>query len=464
MEDALACIEEKFPEYFELLDKLDPERQVFSNDIEKITIIIPSNNIIKRCNALLDSKEDQVLETMRTFFILGNFYTKNDWFNSRDDLVNLRGCKVSVKNTDKNIIFDNNCEIKIMRSVKDNNFTIYTLENGVPPAGTKQRAKKKPAEKQEKSKKNSRYELYSEVYQSNDPVKSATTILSSFFEFLQHEQPEVLRAILPFMDYSPLVSFMIVFEPSKSIYFFVSDKLIDNWCATREAPLDKYFFYTALKENADAFPQSSGLKDAIQEEREILLEAMTALNLINNLDETYSDLVKYNKVGRVSQCYSDLSFRYISAACKHYNIKLMQDELRALYDNCTAGTTVYERLAMMYKYLNLLPYFNDQSTLNSMTTDDVVSNVKSFVNTTYFLYLLPQTPGQFGGVPGKYEDADPRRACVDPVAEKMAKVPASKNIVNNIRNLMQSGRKLPRDLVLLARDISQSNRDDEGED
>lgn len=468
MEDALACIEEKFPKFYELLEQLDPDWQVFSNSIEKITVIIPSDEIIDKCLVLINKKSVQVLETLCTFFIIGNFYTKNDWTNSRDNLTNLRSCKINIKHADKVITFDNDCEIKIIRNIKHNDYTMYSLESGMPPAGMKERPKKKATvdkAKHQNTQTNTRYEIYAEVYKSNDPVKTATSILSSFFEYLKNDQPELLKAILPFMDYSPLVSFMIIFEPSKSTYHFISNKIVDNWSNMRETPMNKYSFYEFLLSSNTTHVSIAD----IQEEREILLESLSAMNLINNLDEVYSDLIKNNKIGTTNNIYSDISFRYITAASKHYNIKLMQDELRALYDN-NYESSEHDRLSMMYKYLNLLPYFNDKAILNSMTTDNAISNIKTFINTTYFLYILPTSPGQFGGTPGYYHNANPKSQCIDPVAVKMSKIPVAKNIITDMRARLQNGKKLPREFVDFAREIvrgtaeqsnSPNNSDDE---
>jgi hypothetical protein len=245
------------------------------------------------------------------------------------------------------------------------------------------------------------------------------------------------------------VSFFILIEPGKGQYYFVDEKILNAWFSAHNNPIQDYFIsgFRSLVYNSE-------LKDEIQEQRDVILSSSSAKEFIANIDEIYLNLITKNQIGSVGNVLTKRAHSYLISTCKHYNIKLMQDELRMIHDNLVSERhTSRQIVQQMYNRLRLLPFFDDPSTLSAITKQEFIANASIFVNTTNFLYLAPSRAGEFGGVSKSLEFASPNGDVIDTTFSKIRERQGRYDIVQHF-NELRATKRVPKDLIHLVRNLS----------
>lgn len=451
MNQILEFIEKHNPEFHEIIFQLDNENDLIIDKEGDYTFIMPNNDSINKIIRMSHDDDDRALSIVMSLFLRGNYSSQYDWTNT-DDIINLLNRKVETTTINRSkIVFKNNCEIAINKKFRDQNATIYNIVSGdLPPLGKKISIKKKKEENkpiEKKIKINVRNELFKSIIESNNQEEKCYEIVNSLIYFLRQEMPDIYESVLPFLDYSSIVSFFILFEPGKGQYYFIDEKVLNSWYSAHNNPIQDYFI-----SGFSGLVYDSRIKDEIQEQREIILSSTNAKEVINNIDEIYGELISHNKIGNVSNVLSKRSHSYIMSACKHYNIKLMQDELRMIYDNMFDEKKSYKFIMQqIYNRLKLLPFFDDPATLTAITKQEFIANVGVFVNTTNFIYLAPSRASEFGGEVKSLVYASPNGEVIDTTFNKIKERFSKYDIVEHF-NELRANKKLPKEFIKMIRD------------
>ncbi len=458
MDNILRYIEDTSPNFYELLNELDVDNDLIINKDGPVTFLMPNASKINEIINLSKNDDERALAQVLTLFIHGQFSSTYDWTNC-DRIVNFLNRQIEISKTDRSkILFSNNCEITLNRKFRGGQYAaIYDITSReLPPTGKKQTTKKKTQEPvQRKTRVDVRGEIYSAVVSSSEPEQKCHEFVNSFVAYLSRESPGMLEAIAPFLDHSPIVNLFILFEPGKGQYFFIDEKVLNDWYSRESGQVINDYVNATMRRLK--YPN---LTEAINECRDSVLVATIPQDAISSIDSVYSDLINENRIGHVKDVLPKNAFQYILATSKHYNLKLMQDELRMIYDFLVdSGDSPKSIILQIYKKLKLLPFFDDISTLNGMSKPQFLANLGTFVNTTNFLYLAPSKESEFGGRKATIRYASPESDLIDTVSCRYKPKQSNYDITKHFEELHTSN-NLPPELIELARRIAaKSNYD-----
>jgi hypothetical protein len=454
MNQILEFVEKHNPAFHEIIFQLDIENDLIVDQEGEFTFLMPNAETIAKLVKLADEDDDRALSLVMSLFLQGNYSSQYDWLNT-DEILNILNRKVETSTIERNkIVFKNKCEITLNRNFRSQSASIYNIVGGdMPPIGKKIATKKKKKEEvkpvDKKVKVNIRQELFKSIMESSNQEEKCYEIVNSLLYFMRQEIPDIYESVLPFLDYSPIVSFFILIEPGKGQYYFVDEKILNAWFSAHNNPIQDYFI-----SGFHSLVYNSELKDEIQEQRDIILSSSSAKEFIANIDEIYSNLITKNQIGSVNNVLTKRAHSYLISTCKHYNIKLMQDELRMIHDNLVSERhTSRQIMQQMYNRLRLLPFFDDPATLSAITKQEFIANASVFVNTTNFLYLAPSRASEFGGVAKSLEFASPNGDVIDTTFSKIRERQGRYDIVQHF-NELRATKRVPKDLIHLVRNLS----------
>jgi len=264
----------------------------------------------------------------------------------------------------------------------------------------------------------------------------------SFLNFLKvqaatnKQAADLLSDIIVLMDYNPIVSFYLIFEPYKTNTtdgaYFVPDEILAAWngitlcsqpvkeyenfmargCITRPSSLSEGADQTSIRSQIDTIRHSI---DSSQ--------SNSKLGLPNKVIEAYKSVMANNSISGLDNVFSASLLARIGASKK-----LWMDEFRYLI-HAYAATVLFkqyqsatERAADAQNMLDLIRTYpgNRYASESKMTNVDAINidvaptstfyELKTFILSTDFLYVSP-TPDFVGEPMGKPYDPTSHELC-----------------------------------------------------
>jgi len=426
------------PVFVETLEELDAlwmlKRRRGCNGV---TVIVPTEDIAQDMFDRAETERVEVLDEIQNYIIGEHLPAITDWRAQQNNIANLHDRIMSVKRAaGSSIVLNNGTEIVLDQGYnRGNSNTSVYLANGTVDEGgdevddtpEEEAKERKPQSNQD----DARLGIYVSVVRSSDTLKKSAAAIMSFVRFLAKSgNQEIVEAIIPLLDPDPITCFLIIFEPGKGDRYFIDSHLIASWWESRPTmPRNALGLFQALLGKCSSFESGayrSNNKPYIEGMRQLrstLLQKPSAAILIPAIDKAYNDLVDNNRVRRARNILPEITHAYLKARCSpEYNLKLAQDELRLRLDLYVANQSCsYEQL-LNYgaSKLKVLPMINDSSLLQTTADNEANTGLMAFINTTYFLCIVPPHKSGFGGEPGYYIDASPdmEDKVTDPLADK----------------------------------------------
>lgn len=469
-------IRNKSADLWNLFIELDIEDCVMTSKKLKrgFTFLFPDPEYISVIAKLSDTDEDAAIDIIRSLFITEFMQTPGEWNSHKNDIQNLHNYKVEIKSiSGRTIELMGGALIEHTRGFnrETDPVAVYNIIKGRIHKGTI-KCNRKTVKKIIKTttSRDARRILYNSVINCQNPKNLCLGYIASFMQYLiRHKQKSLVENIAPYLDYCPITSFMILFEPGKGDLYFIDSSIINDWFSEDTSPPknNRSIFQKVLMlvndSKCTAYNNSSVVAKAIQELRDDAIDNRIPSSLIHSLNESYNQLIYENSILNVRDVLPVGAFEYMQSRCtKQYNLKLMQDELRGIISSgLENGDDCVETIKEAYAQLRFLPRFNDMQVANAQTKSAFVSMVSCFINTTYFLYLTPSIAGEFGGDPQLYINADPiTNMPYDPVPAKMESLKNMPNasintdeLAENIQAMIESGETMPENLLAAARSL-----------
>lgn len=460
-------IKERSPKLDQLLSDLDPSNSLFNTKKLKhgFTFLFPNPEYIDNiCESALDDENDAI-DKLGCLIITDYLPSPSDWNTQRNDIPNLHNKKVDVINiAGRQVMLSNDVVIKLdTRFDRENtNIAVYNVVEGIVAKGTLSSGKGRTSKRESNASGNvdARRAVYKLALESDNIYMNCLNYVASFLQFLSVKHKSILDAIVPHLDYCPITSFILLFEPGKGNKYFIDTEVIDTWFSSmvlhKNSKTLLQRILTGTKDACVAYSNSATVNTAIQDIRDELLDQRMPAVLISSLNDAYVAMTKYNTINGEKHILPNVAFQYMKTRCTpDYNLKLVQDEMRSLISSFMEDDS--ERIALQeaYKALRLLPRLNDVNVAASQNNSAFVSTTACFINTTYFLYIAPVKTGAYGGVKGSYSSSNPMADVhVDPVALKMERLIKTANTAINysdlsesIQYLIDSGEPIPKTLL-----------------
>lgn len=459
----LDFIKTKNRRFWDLLKEIDPNDSLFMSKKLKMgfTFLLPHSDYVESLWEDLEDDEDAIIDKLGCLIIVDYLPSPSDWNIHRDDIPNLHKKKLRINSIEGNkITMVNGAVIKRCSEFESNSIALFNVLRGTIEKGKDKSTRGKNTVKKPVSSNvvNVRAELYKNVINGNI-YNNTLSYVASFLYFLRKTNTELLKAIVPYLDYCPITTFIILFEPNKGDRYFIDTDVLAQWYGTHvKHNNSKSIMQKTLadfKDSCGMYGNSKNTLSALNEVREDLIDQRIPKNLISSLNEAYNNLVSYNTIGAETNVLPESTFKYMKSRCsEEYNLKLVQDEIRAMVSTYNEEDDAQTALKETCRVLKLLPRLNDVRTLQSQPKSAFISTVACFVNTTYFLYTTPSKVGSMGGIKNYYTSTDPTSdQYVDPSIYKMEKLSGVKNkstnyneLISQINSLVENGESVPREL------------------
>lgn len=471
---------------YNILTDVDPENLLFNNIKVKhgFTFLMPNDNYTEQLNSLYENDEEKAYEALKCLIMCQYLKSTNDWSINRDDISNLHSKKVEIDNvSQKQIVLkckdsDNPAILQLDRQFNSESIAIFNVVSGFVPKGSiKSKVKVLNKTKPNNTPNNgSRSKLLNEIINSRKTYIDCLNYVSSFFHYMSKNNMTVLQSIVPYLDYCPVTTFIILFEPTKGSYYFIDDSIIDSWFPTF-TPLRnaKDIFVKVLESvkdmNSSAYLTSDSFRDEVQNIRSDIQSELSPRNMVLNIRNIYNRLINENTIESseeiINNVYPKASYEYMKARCNsNHNIKLNQDEIRVDISQSREGGLPWDEiLEGVLSSLKLYPVIVDSNAVEASSKKAYLISIGCFINTTYFLYMLPYKKSQFGGTPGLYNDVNPAAdvddlidLVIDPVPYKVDLVKSIvttkiniDDIILGMQELLDSGDPIDKGLIDVAK-------------
>ena len=450
---------------YELFDELDIfDTSLSSRKLKNgLTFLVPNTAYVSKLKNLAEKSEDSATEQILNLFLPIYLPTVSDWSRNISDIPNMHNKRLQIDNiTNDGIKLSNGTRLsRINFNVGKDPVALYAVTGGAVPKGTANTEKKLTktvTTNSQQSSRNVRKLLYASLHTTNNVFNSCGNYVGSFIKWLSKHDEVLYDAVLPLLDYCPITSFMILFEPDKGGHYLLDEIIIDRWYSTHETNNGLMYLSKALSTKLVCNAHTRGYTSSVDDIRMEILDNKVPSQIINHINGVYNSLVFDNVIGTVNTVLPQTTHMLLKKASqKGYNIKLFQDELRLTISALLSeGVTNNRLLEDVRSYIKLLPALNDIKTASSLSKTEYVARVASLVNTTYFLYVTPTYQGEFGGKPTEYEDIDPySEEPADLVALKMqelqkkAVIPNKSDVIDNFEELLANGGEgVPREVYL----------------
>lgn len=247
--------------------------------------------------------------------------------------------------------------------------------------------------------------------------------IASYLDWLRTNAPGMFAALMPLVDYNPVVTYHLLFEPHTKQYK-LEHKYLSKWWDTYAPPSDPKTMFSALVNIWE--PPYGDLDSALQNMRSNILVDLSS-KMLNRIREQYNGVVATGCL-EGETVFGPETMELLGKYGADYLIAL--DDLRLRAD--------------VYRFTS--PVDNDHFPLsrpylltpNSMSNGATKECCARFANTTLCLYLLSQTPEQWGGTPGNVAGTDPSSVLHTNVnALYMARVKTNKKNEDVLQRLMK---------------------------
>lgn len=190
-----------------------------------LTFLNPNKDLVKKLEKLIDSGEQELaLQKLKSLFIYGKHESLNK------ELISYNKKKIT------NI----NDLSKLKKSANFNQWdgkdtqTIFEYTLSDFPAEDNE-IQKPPISKKGKNENNTRVSLTNELvnnYLSSEKINPIIYKLNSLLKFLKEKDEDTFEHVKLLLDPSPIVSWYIITQPSKTSKKHISDELFNEWVST----------------------------------------------------------------------------------------------------------------------------------------------------------------------------------------------------------------------------------------
>lgn len=461
----LAHIKNRSQTLYEIFEEIDPDNFIFNSKKLKngVTFLFPHDNYIEEIRNALETDENLAIDVIRCLILTEFMPSPSNWHST--NITNMHNKCIDVaKVSGKMITLGNDAVLERSNTYANEKIAIYNVKSGIVTKGKRRAPRKqsKPVTNRGKLDGKIRENLYN-LLKSAQSYRSLYTLclnyVGSFIKYIKKNNEVLYKSIGPYLDYCPIASFFILFEPFKGAKFFIDTEIINAWYnESAQLPKNaKSLLMNIIKTSSgDAYANPSNYKQNMQDLIDEITDQKMPSSIIDAIDDAYNTFVNNNEIGDMYGVVNVEAHEYMKTRCsKSYNLKLFQDELRIRIctdiENSESPDTVINNVRDIIK---LLPQLNDTRTVNSQTNSAFIINAFCFINSRYFLYLAPTTIGQFKGVRDLYINASPNSdKPIDPIAYKIQNLQSisdehvdMEDLVANMKQLIQNGERIPVEL------------------
>lgn len=247
--------------------------------------------------------------------------------------------------------------------------------------------------------------------------------IASYLEWLHRNAPGMFTAIMPLVDYNPIVTYHLLFEPNTKKYK-LEHKYLSKWWDTYTPPSDPKMMFSALVNIWE--PPYGDLDSSLQNMRSNILVDVSS-KMLNRIREQYEGVVATGCL-EGQTVFGPETMEILGKYGADYLIALDDLRLRAdVYKFVTPSDNDHFPLSR--------PYLLTPNSMSNGTTKECVAR---FANSTLCLYLLSQKQGQWGGTPGNVAGTDPSSVNHTNVNDTyMARVKTNKKNEDVLQRLMK---------------------------
>jgi hypothetical protein len=431
---------ESRPDIVDLFEEFDISSTLLNSKklINGFTFLVPNNTYVKKISALGAKDEEVAVSRIMDLILPIPLSSIREWTSNKDDIPNMHNRKLQITNiTNDGIALEGGAILLPLRY--RTNEPVYFYEVTKAPVNTgKGKSSRKVSSSTTKKQLDSastnvRVALYDSLGNCKDIYNLAAHYCGSFLKWLSKNDNGLYVALIPLLDYCPITTFTILFEPYKNAHYLLADNVINKWYDEMGNGDCSVFLMQTLQSHITCNAHSADYIREVNEVRQDLLDESLPKKIGLDINSIYDDLVFNNRVGSLGSVLPVATHTLLkSKSSKNYNIKLFQDELRFNIEHLVNETlSTKSVLTEIRSMLKLLPKFNDQRIITASSKDVFVNYVHTFSNTTYLLYVAPYKDGEFGGIKAQYDDIDVDGKYYDLVSKKIIKL---KNIVNKPLN------------------------------
>ena len=416
MEEFDTYLYETDPKLSAFFDKYNFHDEIEDNETfnNGFTFILPNTTIKISMEKMKDRAKSKIMQAM---VISGYFPNSTSWRNINNSVdmngnnitpLTARGTTVTLNSkSGKSIItfvknIPGKCPISIYQLSEESELPgIFQEHNNSTHAVNKPSIKK-----------NMRSELAAKFLNATGLESFCTRYLASFLYYLNTNDQNLLKSLVPLLDYNPITNFMNVFEIHKKDGYFINTMVINDWMNS-EIDTPSKFYYQVL--NKYKINLQDGLIKEINTVRARLYDTKSTNDKINTLNDIYENLVTNNTIGRYKNVYPESTIELLQKAEFDGNIKAAQDEMRTVVDNIINGNTSKNIAREICYQAKLIPRIFNENITFSFSTAQVAEVLNQFINTTYFLSFRIVNC-EFGGTANIYSESGPGKELVDPVS------------------------------------------------
>ena len=413
MDQLIEYLSTNYASFYNLLTQISEDLEFFQNRslYKGFTLLIPQQKYLAHLTNIYKSSPASALEEIYNLILIPRL-SINDW--EKNQVSNINGFVVTTKSvsSDGIVVIDDTYNTTLDFVEMLPLVSIYNVVKGKMVQGnTRIKVKKEvkiessePKVQKTRSGSDIRVMIYNQSLKTN--ANEMLNFVGSFLYFVKINNTQLYSAIGPFLDFNPIVSFFILFEPTKNKLYFIDDEVIRKWGGVNNYPIDP------RKELVDAvlynktgicYTNTQEYLRAVSEIRDHILDVSTSMPSAVSL--AYNDMVFNNKISDVGGILPKEAFEYIkSRSSRNYNIKLMQDEFRAIV--AESDESYVELLDNLKTSLKVRPFFNDSESMGAYTRNIQIATLSTFINSTYFLYVAPMSPKFFNIKKKSYSTID----------------------------------------------------------
>lgn len=414
--------------------------------LKTFTFIIPdTTDLVEMQSKLQNDDDDEALDILKRYILLVQINSIADVQQIKDRIPNMFNKRLPIERIGRSsFTLTNKTEISFVKML--NNVSIWqangTVEKGSErvEAITEHEVKIAPSV-------TIRTKLYEEVSRLPNIAEGCLRHVVSLLSYINTEINSNLGKIISyFLDFCPITSFIILFEPGKRGNFFISDTIINNWFHVRKSfnNNEALFIRYAKVANCGMYKKETIMQ--LNKIRQDILELNTSVDLATAIKDLYDDLVNRNTVGSIVGVLPREVHSYLKERSTESNIKLFQDEIRSIVSTLLETVSEAETIRSIYRSLRALPTFNNISIASSSSAAAFNSSILCFANSTYLLYMMPPKKGYFGGTSKLYTDISPEDDhYTDPVSMKFydaVELNSNNDLLDALRDIKRSGGRI----------------------
>jgi len=436
------------------------------------TFLLPNAEYVENLRQVAEEDEDAALERVCALFLPIHLRNVGDFRYNSEDIPNMRNYKLPIYKIEGSTVFlgkSGKTKLNALQLNVECNFSVFKVQGGAVPMGRAKSSYLKKKRDEVRSRENgavpkkaasgARCKLYDGLLHSRDIYADCLNYVASFLKWLNKANKEIYEAILPLLDYCPITTFFILFEPYKGDYYFIDDELINRWhCSHKPVKAPHKVLIKHLKASSGGYAHVRNFQITMSDIRNDVIDIKNVKSAAAAIASHYNNLVHNNVVGDAQNVLPDATWEYIKKkSIGQYNMKLFQDELRVYIALSRGEESDKEIIRSLKLMIKMLPRYTNLEYAQSLAKLEYMSMIWAFSQSLYYLYVCPVTSGEFGGTQCAYSDIDPSQdTYYDCVAPKMAELdtfstesdmPSMEELCEGLDVLLKNGETIPEELL-----------------